>query len=151
MQQGSAQDPIEVVAKKSSAVSKEQALEARIEAGKKRLKELQHQRKALARRQKWLVSKEERRLDTRRKILMGSMVQAAIDAGGNEGAELLVKLDAYLTRDDDRALFDMPPVVVDRQRELQREAARAFGRMKAGDAGGEDAFQQAVIAAGGKV
>lgn len=102
-----------VIAKKSNtsmALTKAELIEQRIAASQKRLEELKRQKKALEKRQKVLESKAERRADTRRKILLGSMLLAEIEKGGDEAADLLVKLDTYLKRDDDRALFDLPAV-----------------------------------------
>ena len=55
----------------------------------------------------------ERKLDTRRKILIGGAVLAAIDHEGvpvmRSVSELLRWLDARLTRSHDRAAFDLAP------------------------------------------
>ena len=57
------------------------------------------------------VSQTERKRDTRRKILIGGAVLAAIDHEGvpslRSSAELLCWLDARLTRAHDRAVFDL--------------------------------------------
>lgn len=59
------------------------------------------------------VSQAERKRDTRRKILIGGAVLAAVDHEGVPGlrssAELLRWLDARLTRAHDRAVFDLTP------------------------------------------
>lgn len=118
-----------VIAKKSNpstALTKAELIEQRIEASKKRLEELKRKKKALEKRQKVLESKEERRADTRRKILLGSMLLAEIEKGGDAWADLLVKLDAYLRRDDDRALFDLPP-----QAQAQAEKPPTFEELAA--------------------
>jgi len=48
--------------------------------------------------------------DTRRKILIGATVLARIERHELDHEELQAWLGAHLTRDDDRALFDLPPV-----------------------------------------
>jgi hypothetical protein len=57
------------------------------------------------------VSQTERKRDTRRKILIGGAVLAAIDHEGvpalRSSAELLGWLDARLARPHDRAVFDL--------------------------------------------
>ena len=57
------------------------------------------------------TSQAERRRDTRRKILIGGAVLAAVEHEGlpslRSKAELLRWLDAQLTRPHDRAVFDM--------------------------------------------
>ena len=59
------------------------------------------------------VSQTERKRDTRRKILIGGAVLAAVDHEGmpamRSGAELLRWLDARLARPHDRAVFDLTP------------------------------------------
>ena len=51
----------------------------------------------------------ERKHDARRKILVGSLVLAMVERGEWPRERLLEKLDGYLTRDHDRALFDLAP------------------------------------------
>jgi hypothetical protein len=59
------------------------------------------------------VSHTERKRDTRRKILIGGAILAAIDHEGlpamRSSAELLRWLDARLTRPHDRVVFDLTP------------------------------------------
>ena len=47
--------------------------------------------------------------ETRRKILLGSMILQLIGTGEEDGNAIREKLNRYLTCDDDRALFDLPP------------------------------------------
>ena len=71
-----------------------------------RLSQLDSQRKAL---QAKLI-KQERAKDTRRKILLGALVLEKIDNGHEADKPLLAwlrtTLPGYLTRPDDKALFD---------------------------------------------
>ena len=58
------------------------------------------------------VSLDERKRDTRRKILIGGAVLAALDHGGvpplRSHADLLKWVDAQLARPHDRAVFGLP-------------------------------------------
>jgi hypothetical protein len=71
-----------------------------------RLTRLRAERERLAAR----VSQTERKRDTRRKILVGAAVIAAVEHEGvpplRNTRELLAWLDARLTRPHDRAVFD---------------------------------------------
>ena len=51
----------------------------------------------------------ERKLRTRRLILMGSYMEHAISRDNSARERLMSKLDGFLSRDGDRALFDLPP------------------------------------------
>lgn len=81
---------------------------ARIQALDERLSRLRAERLRLAAR----VSQSERKRDTRRKILIGAAVLAAVDHGGVPAFDtqraLLQWLDGRLTRPHDRVVFDLP-------------------------------------------
>ncbi len=81
----------------------------RLRALDERLARLQIEKNRLIAR----VSQAERKRDTRRKILIGGAVLAAVDHEGvpalRSSAELLRWLDARLTRPHDRAIFDLTP------------------------------------------
>jgi hypothetical protein len=51
---------------------------------------------------------KERKRDTRRKILAGAVVLAAVENDPDRKAWLARLLDQELIRDDDRELFDLP-------------------------------------------
>jgi hypothetical protein len=51
---------------------------------------------------------QERKRDARRKIVVGAMVLGLVERGEWPRERLLEKLDAYLTRNHDRALFGLP-------------------------------------------
>ena len=61
------------------------------------------------------ANRSERKRDTRRKILIGGAVLAALDHEGmpaiSSKSELLRWLDERLTREHDRAVFDFAPVL----------------------------------------
>lgn len=55
------------------------------------------------------LSKEQRAKDTRRKILVGAAILAKVERGEWPKDKLLAMMDATLSRNDDRALFDLEP------------------------------------------
>lgn len=82
----------------------------RIESLEQRLKKLKAQQQKTQARRRTVESRRSRREDTRRKILAGAIVLAKIDQGQFELESLMAWLDQSLTREDDRALFDLQPV-----------------------------------------
>ena len=77
-----------------------------------RIRQLEEQRariNAKIQRVRSRESQEERKRETRRKILAGAMVLDRV--ARKELAEKLFKadMDRFLERDQDRALFDLPP------------------------------------------
>lgn len=54
-------------------------------------------------------SKKKRQEDTSRKILIGAMLLNQIKNGKYSEESMLKALDQFLTRDRDRALFNLPP------------------------------------------
>ena len=78
----------------------------------KRLQQLDEQVariKAEKRRLKALASQDERKRDTRRLILMGSLLRARIKNGAWSEERLKEAMDEFLERDRDRELFALPP------------------------------------------
>lgn len=51
---------------------------------------------------------QERRKDTRRKVLVGAAILSAVETEHFSREELVRILDGFLTRPFDRALFDLP-------------------------------------------
>lgn len=82
----------------------------RIEQAEQRLKQLKALKQKQAARERAAASKRERAADTRRKILIGAFYLDQMQRNETLNAQIVQKLDAYLTRNDDRALFDLPPV-----------------------------------------
>jgi len=74
-----------------------------------KLKQLKVRQQRVEARARALASSRARKDDTRRKILIGATVLARIDAHQLDHTELHAWLDAHLTRDDDRELFELPP------------------------------------------
>ena len=56
-----------------------------------------------------IESTKERKRDTRRKILAGACVLDRADKDPDSARHLKKILDAFLTKPQDRALFDLPP------------------------------------------
>lgn len=56
------------------------------------------------------ASAARRTADTRRKVLAGALVLDMMERDEQTRAKFLDRLDKYLTRADDRALFDLPAV-----------------------------------------
>lgn len=82
-------------------------LEESIAGLEERLRQLKMRKVRLDQRQRSLSSKRERAADTRRKILVGALVLAQVENGEHPRENLLGALDRYLTREDDRKLFDL--------------------------------------------
>lgn len=74
-----------------------------------RVKQLKALKQKQSAREKALAAKKERANDTRRKILLGAFYLDQMQKNESFKAQIVPKLDAYLTRNDDRALFDLPP------------------------------------------
>ena len=79
--------------------------QAKIEAELRQRKEriLRQKRQQLAK-----LTNQKRKEDTRRKVLIGAAILSKVQAGDWTNDQLLGLLDGYLTRNDDRALFDLP-------------------------------------------
>ena len=84
-------------------------LDERISALELKLKQLKVRQQRIDARARALTNRRERKDETRRKILIGATVQARVERDELDHAELEAWLDAHLTREDDRALFGLPP------------------------------------------
>jgi hypothetical protein len=82
-------------------------LEESIAGLEERLKQLKVRKVRIDQRQRSLSSKRERASDTRRKILVGALVLAQVENGEHPRENLYSALDRYLTREDDRKLFEL--------------------------------------------
>jgi hypothetical protein len=79
-----------------------------------KLKRLIDQREAVNARIKQEQNKlraSERRTDTRRKVLAGAAVLEWAKRDNEFSAKLMAELKAFLSRDADRVLFGLPPVL----------------------------------------
>ena len=81
-------------------------IEKKIEAQLEKLKQLKAQKQAIEARGKTKQKEQERKDDTRRKILLGSYL---IKMNANEAnkEKILADLNEYLTEDRDRQLFNL--------------------------------------------
>lgn len=85
------------------------AAEGKAEALKLKLKQLKAKQEQQAARELTRMLKGQRAEDTRRKILIGALIMQQVEKGEVNREELMDLLDGYLTRNDDRALFALPP------------------------------------------
>jgi hypothetical protein len=90
-------------------MSQSEKVRVRLESLDARLARLRAERDRLAAR----ASRTERKRDTRRKIVLGGTVLAAVEHEGvpaiRTRAELVRWLDAQLSRPHDRSVFDLTP------------------------------------------
>ena len=84
-------------------------VQERIANLEKRLKKERALNKKIRARARYAAQKQDRKEDTRRKILTGAMIENRIDKGQIEQERVTGWLDLYLTRVDDRALFGLAP------------------------------------------
>ena len=84
-------------------------LDERISGLEEKLKQLKTRQARLDARKRALASRQERKNDTRRKILAGAIVLTRVEQGKLPEVEFRSWLDAALTRPDDRALFGLAP------------------------------------------
>lgn len=53
---------------------------------------------------------QKRKEDTRRKVLVGAWILGKVESGEWPEQKLIEAMDSYLERDNDRALFGLPPI-----------------------------------------
>ena len=75
----------------------------------RKIEEKQARLKAEAQRLKARTRQNRRKRETRRKILAGAMVLDRVEQGDLPEKLFLSDMDKFLTRDHERALFDLPP------------------------------------------
>lgn len=93
----------------SAAIS---AAEQRAKDAAKQLQQLKAKREEIEAKKLTKMLKGERSDDTRRKILAGALTLELMDSDEATRQRFMARLDKYLTRKDDRALFGLPPVPV---------------------------------------
>lgn len=84
-------------------------LEQKIEKQEERLKQLKAQKQAIEAREKKKISEQQRKDETRKKILLGSYLLKEME-DETEKTKILANLNTYLTQDQDRKLFDLPSI-----------------------------------------
>lgn len=85
---------------------KVESLEQQIAKQEERLKQLKAQKQAVIAREKKKVSDQQRKDDTRRKILLGSYLLKKME-NDYDKEKILTDLNEYLTEDRDRKLFNL--------------------------------------------
>lgn len=83
-----------------------ESLEEKIAKQEERLKQLKAQKQAITARQKAKEKEQERKDDTRRKILLGSYLLKKMENDANK-EKILADLNEYLIEDRDRKLFNL--------------------------------------------
>ena len=87
-----------------------ETLEKKIEAQLEKLKQLKARKQAIEARERSKQKEQERKDDTRRKILLGSYLIKKMQSNEANKEKILAELNEYLTEDRDRQLFDLPPI-----------------------------------------
>lgn len=82
-----------------------ETLEQKIAKQEERLKQLKAQKQAVISREKKKVSDQQRKDDTRRKILLGSLMLKKME-NEPEKQKILFELNQYLKEERDRKLFN---------------------------------------------
>ena len=90
-------------------VMKVESLEQQIAKQEERLKQLKAQKQAVLAREKKKATDQQRKEDTRRKILLGSYLLKKMENESNK-EKILGELNEYLTEDRDRLLFGLQPI-----------------------------------------
>ena len=88
-----------------------ETLEKKIEAQLEKLKQLKARKQAIEARERSKQKEQERKDDTRRKILLGSYLIKKMQNEANK-EKILAELHEYLTEDRDRQLFDLPNIEI---------------------------------------
>ena len=83
-----------------------ESLDKRIEAQLEKLKQLKAQKQAVEARDRAKLKEQERKDDTRRKILLGSYLIKKMENEANK-EKILAELNEYLTEERDRQLFNL--------------------------------------------
>ena len=86
-------------------------IEKKIEAQLEKLKQLKARKQAIEARERSKQKEQERKDDTRRKILLGSYLIKKMQNEANK-EKILAELNEYLTEDRDRQLFDLPNIEI---------------------------------------
>ena len=84
-------------------------IEKKIEAQLEKLKQLKAQKQAIEARERTKQKEQQRKDDTRRKILLGSYLIKKMQNEANK-EKILAELNEYLTEDRDRLLFGLSEI-----------------------------------------
>lgn len=83
---------------------------AAAEEAQKKAVEALHRKKVKLQKYQSLQRNQARKLDTRKKIIAGALALEHMQFDGRYGAAFRALIDEYVTRDQDRALFGLPPL-----------------------------------------
>lgn len=83
------------------------ALNDKIQKQQERLKQLKAQKQALEAKEKKRVAEQQRKEDTRKKILLGAYLLKKMEESEANRQRILAELDEYLIEPRDRALFGL--------------------------------------------
>jgi hypothetical protein len=84
-------------------------LDDQISTLQERLKQLKLRQQRVDARKRAIETMRERKAETRRQFVVGSVILAKVQEGAMDPKQLRDWLDQTLTRRDDRALFHLPP------------------------------------------
>jgi hypothetical protein len=84
-------------------------LDDQISTLQERLKQLKLRQQRVDARKRAIEAMRERKAETRRQFVVGSVILAKVQEGAMDPMQLRDWLDQTLTRRDDRALFHLPP------------------------------------------
>jgi hypothetical protein len=84
-------------------------LDDQISTLQERLKQLKLRQQRIDARNRAIETMRERKAETRRQFVVGSVILAKVQEGAMDPMQLRDWLDQTLTRRDDRALFHLPP------------------------------------------
>lgn len=82
-------------------------LDKKIEAQLEKLKQLKAQKQAIEARERAKQKEQDRKDDTRRKILLGSYLIKKMESNEANKQKILADLNEYLTEERDRKLFNL--------------------------------------------
>jgi hypothetical protein len=88
-------------------------LDAQISTLQDKLGQLKLRQQRIESRRNAIAELRERKVETRRRILVGAVIMAKVQSGEIEPAQLASWLDTALVRPEDRKLFDLPVGVAD--------------------------------------
>jgi hypothetical protein len=83
------------------------ALNEKIQKQQERLQQLKAQKQALKSKEKKRLGEQQKKDDTRRKILIGSCMLKITEDDEQARAKLIAQMDRYLVEERDRKLFDL--------------------------------------------
>ncbi|MCF9035356.1 mobilization protein [Acinetobacter nectaris] len=83
------------------------SLDEKIQQQTEKLKQLKAQKQAIEAREKKRLSEQQRKDETRKKILLGSYLLKKMSENEDENKKILADLNEYLTEIRDRKLFNL--------------------------------------------